>query len=48
MRKEAISLIRKAIGDSKVHRFRRGHVEISEELEATTIIRLLQKCSWVL
>lgn len=41
MRKEAISLIKKAIGDSEVHHFRGGHVEISSgEVEATAIIRL--------
>lgn len=49
MRKEAISLIKKAIGDSQVGCFRRGHAEIrSEEMEAKTIICLFQKCSQLL
>lgn len=41
MRKEAILLLRKAIGDSEVSHFKSSHAEISsEEMEAMTIIRL--------
>lgn len=39
--RKAISLIKKAIGDSEVHHFRGGHVAInSGEVEAMAIIRL--------